>query len=115
MFDMGKVSCLPCRWALRVRHCRLTAEASTGGGVLIIEDSSARLAAPKTGGAPRRYDGQVNIIGFIISLGLFILGLYVMASAFSVVGYESLVFIGGILLSSIGVAIPIHLFKRIDA
>ena len=57
----------------------------------------------------------MNIIGFIISLALFVLGLYVMASAFYVVGYESLVFIGGILLSSLGVAIPIHLFKRIDA
>ncbi|CAN5307835.1 hypothetical protein BH11ACT4_BH11ACT4_11210 [soil metagenome] len=56
----------------------------------------------------------MNIIAFIISLALFIGGLYIMGSAFSVVGAEYWVFIVGILVSSIGVAIPIHVLKRVD-
>jgi len=56
----------------------------------------------------------VNIIGFVISLVLFVLGFYVMGSAFYVTGAEFPVFIGGILVSSIGVFIPIHVLKRID-
>jgi hypothetical protein len=58
--------------------------------------------------------GSVNIVAFIISLGLFVLGLYVMGSAFYVEGAEFVVFMGGILLSSLGVFIPIHVLKRID-
>jgi hypothetical protein len=42
-------------------------------------------------------------------------GIYMLAVAFSVPGYESVMFIGGILVSSIGIMIPIHLLKRIDA
>ena len=56
----------------------------------------------------------MNIIGFVISLVLFVLGLYIMGSAFSVTGAEFVVFIGGILVSSIGVFIPIHILKRVD-
>lgn len=56
----------------------------------------------------------MNIIGFVVSLVLFVLGFYVMGSAFYVVGAEFPVFIGGILLSSLGVFIPIHILKRID-
>jgi cytochrome c biogenesis protein CcdA len=57
----------------------------------------------------------VNIIGFIISFVLFVGGIYIMGEAFYVEGLESLVFIGGILVSTIGAAIPIHIMKRIDA
>ena len=57
----------------------------------------------------------MNIIAFVISLALFVLGLYVMGEAFYVVGAEFPVFIGGILLSCLGVAIPVHVLKRIDA
>jgi len=56
----------------------------------------------------------VNIIAFVVSLALFVLGFYIMGSAFSVTGAEFAVFIGGILVSSIGVFIPIHILKRID-
>lgn len=56
----------------------------------------------------------MNIIAFVISLALFVGGLYMMGSAFYVVGAEYPVFIGGILVSSLGVAIPIHVLKRID-
>lgn len=56
----------------------------------------------------------MNIVAFIISLGLFVAGLYVMSSAFYVDGAEFVVFLGGILLSCLGVFIPIHVLKRID-
>ena len=56
----------------------------------------------------------MNIIGFVISLVLFVLGFYVMGSAFYVTGAEFPVFIGGILLSSLGLFIPVHILKRID-
>ena len=56
----------------------------------------------------------MNIIAFVVSLALFVLGLYIMGSAFSVTDAEFVVFIGGILVSSIGVFIPIHILKRVD-
>jgi hypothetical protein len=56
----------------------------------------------------------VNIIAFVIALALFVAGFYVMGSAFYVPGFEYLLFIGGIVCSSIGIMIPIHVLKRID-
>ena len=58
---------------------------------------------------------MVKIIGFVVSLALFIGGIYLMGEAFNVKGLESLVFIGGILVTTLGCAIPLHLMKRIDA
>lgn len=57
----------------------------------------------------------MKIIGFIAALVFFLAGIYVLGLAFQIVGYETVVFIGGILLISVGVAIPMHLMKRIDA
>ena len=57
---------------------------------------------------------MVNIVAFIISLGLFVGGLYVMGSAFYVEGAEFVVFMAGLLASCLGVFIPIHVLKRID-
>lgn len=56
----------------------------------------------------------MNIIAFVISIIIFVAGLYVMGSSFYVTGFEGVVFIGGILLSAIGLAIPVHVLKRID-
>jgi hypothetical protein len=56
----------------------------------------------------------VNIIGFIVSVVLFVFGMYVMGSAEYFDGFEGAVFIGGILLSCLGVFIPVHIMKRID-
>ncbi len=56
----------------------------------------------------------MNIIVFIVSLALFVAGFYVMGSAFAATGNESIVFVGGLVCSSLGVAIPVHVFKRID-
>lgn len=57
----------------------------------------------------------MKIIGFVASLVFFIGGIYVLGLAFALPGYELLTFLGGILLSSIGLAIPVHLLKRVDA
>ncbi|MBU1588598.1 MAG: hypothetical protein KKH51_11725 [Actinobacteria bacterium] len=56
----------------------------------------------------------MKIIGFVVSLALFVLGLYIMGEAFYVEGAQFPVFIGGILVSSLGVFIPVHILKRID-
>ena len=56
----------------------------------------------------------MKIIAFVISLVLFVAGFYVMGSAFYVPGVEGLVFIAGILCTSLGLAIPVHVLKRID-
>lgn len=57
----------------------------------------------------------MNIIGFVISFVLFVGGLYVMGEAFAAVGIESLIFCLGLLLCTAGVALPVHIMKRIDA
>jgi cytochrome c biogenesis protein CcdA len=56
----------------------------------------------------------VKIIGFVVSLVLFVLGIYIMGNAFYVEGAEFPVFIGGILVTSLGLFIPVHILKRID-
>ena len=56
----------------------------------------------------------MNIIGFLVSLVLFVLGFYIMGSAFYVEGAEFPVFIAGIVCSSLGLFIPVHILKRID-
>jgi len=57
----------------------------------------------------------MNVIAFLISLVLFIGGIVVLGYSFSVVGYELPVFFGGLLVISLGIAIPIHILKRLDA
>ena len=56
----------------------------------------------------------MNIVAFVISLGLFVGGIWIMGSAFYAVGLEFPVFLAGILCTSLGVFIPIHVLKRID-
>lgn len=57
----------------------------------------------------------MKIIGFVASLVFFIGGIYVLGLAFTLPGYELVTFLGGIVLSSIGLAIPVHVLKRVDA
>jgi hypothetical protein len=56
----------------------------------------------------------MNVIAFVVSLGLFVGGILLMGYSFSNEGYELLSFFAGILITSIGVALPIHVLKRID-
>lgn len=57
----------------------------------------------------------MNIFGFVISFVLFVGGIYMMGEAFYVEGFESVVFIGGLLVTTLGVFIPIHVMKRVDS
>lgn len=56
----------------------------------------------------------MKIIGFVISLVFFVAGLYIMGSAFYVVGFEAPIFFAGVISSSLGLFIPVHILKRID-
>lgn len=56
----------------------------------------------------------MKIIGFVVSLVLFVLGLYIMGESFYVEGAQFPIFIGGILVTSLGLFIPVHILKRID-
>jgi hypothetical protein len=56
----------------------------------------------------------VNIIVFVVSLALFVAGFFVMGYAFSATGMESIVFFAGLVCTSLGLAIPVHVLKRID-
>ncbi|MGV8969475.1 MAG: hypothetical protein ACOH1J_03400 [Microbacteriaceae bacterium] len=57
----------------------------------------------------------MNVFAFLVSFVLFIGGIVILGYSFSVEGWELVVFFAGILISSLGVAIPVHLLKRIDA
>lgn len=57
---------------------------------------------------------DVNLIAFLISIVAFIAGIWIMGNAFYVEGFEVAVFIGGLTLTSLGFAVPIHVLKRID-
>lgn len=45
---------------------------------------------------------------FIVALLLFVGGIYVLGISFSLPDFQALVFIGGLLLVTLGVAIPVH-------
>lgn len=57
----------------------------------------------------------MNVIAFIVSIVLFLLGMFLMGSAFAVPeAVRLLVFLGGILITTIGIMIPIHVMKRLN-
>lgn len=57
----------------------------------------------------------MKIIAFVVSLALFVGGIVLMGYAFEPSAPHGLVFFGGILSSALGLIIPIHMLKRIDA
>lgn len=56
----------------------------------------------------------MNVFAFLIAIALFVGGLVLFAYSFYVVGYEGVMFVGGILAVSASIALPVHLLKRID-
>jgi hypothetical protein len=56
----------------------------------------------------------MNVIAFVVSLALFLGGILLLGFSFGVEGYELVTFLAGILITSAGVALPIHVLKRID-
>ena len=56
----------------------------------------------------------MNVIAFVVSLGLFVGGILLMGYAFEIEGAEFPSFFAGLLITCAGVALPIHVLKRID-
>lgn len=56
----------------------------------------------------------MKIIAFLLSLAIFLAGLYMIGSAFFVTGWEAAFFFAGIVVASIGFVIPVHVLKRVD-
>lgn len=57
----------------------------------------------------------MNVIAFIVSFALFIGGIFLMGESFTVEGAQGIVFFVGLLVTTLGIMLPIHILKRIDA
>ncbi|MDM4764178.1 hypothetical protein QT381_14300 [Galbitalea sp. SE-J8] len=55
----------------------------------------------------------MNVLGFLVSIVLFFVGIFLLGQAFVVEAGQAYVFLGGVLVISIAFALPIHLYKRI--
>ena len=56
----------------------------------------------------------MNVVAFLIAMGLFVFGMWVMSIAPEVAGLQAPLFFGGILAVSLGFAIPVSLLGRGD-
>jgi hypothetical protein len=56
----------------------------------------------------------VNVVAFLIAMGLFVFGMWLMSIAVSLAGLEAVTFFGGILCVALAVAIPVNLLGRAD-
>lgn len=56
----------------------------------------------------------MNVVAFLIAMGLFVFGMWLMGIAVGLVGLEAVMFFGGILCVSLAVAIPVNLLGRAD-
>lgn len=54
----------------------------------------------------------MSLFPFLIAMALFLFGLWLMSVADVVIGFEALVFFGGILSAALALAIPINLLGR---
>lgn len=64
----------------------------------------------------------MHIIGFLVGIVLFVGGIVILGYSFEPLGFllpfgfdpRIALFLGGIIVSSIGLAVPFHVMKRID-
>jgi hypothetical protein len=56
----------------------------------------------------------VNVVSFLISMGLFVFGLWLMGTAPVMTEFQAPVFFGGILSVSLAIGIPFHVLGRSD-
>jgi hypothetical protein len=56
----------------------------------------------------------MNVFAFIISIALFLGGFLLFGYSFYATGYEAAMFISGIFAVGAGIALPVHVLKRID-
>ncbi len=51
----------------------------------------------------------MNVFGFVIAFVIFLAGLVLFGFAFTVPSFEAVMFVGGVILISISLAIPFHI------
>ncbi|MFF2372610.1 hypothetical protein [Agromyces sp. NPDC058110] len=56
----------------------------------------------------------MSAVLFIIAMGVFVFGMWLMGNATHIVGFEAIVFFAGILCISLAMAIPMSLLGRSD-
>ena len=56
----------------------------------------------------------MNVVAFVIAMGIFVFGLWLMSIAPELVGFEAAAFFGGILCAAVAVAIPMNILGRAD-
>jgi hypothetical protein len=56
----------------------------------------------------------VNVVVFLIAMGIFVFGLWLMSIAPELAGLQAIIFFGGILCAAIAVAIPVNILGRGD-
>jgi len=56
----------------------------------------------------------VNVVAFLIAMGIFVFGLWLMSFAPEVAGLEAPLFFAGILAATVAVAIPMNILGRGD-
>lgn len=56
----------------------------------------------------------MNAFAFVVCFALFMGGLLLMGYAFYIPGLELVAFLGGILLSTLAIAIPVHVLRGVN-
>ena len=56
----------------------------------------------------------MNVVVFLIAMGIFVFGLWLMSIAPELAGFQAIIFFGGILCAAIAVAIPVNILGRGD-
>ncbi|WP_160144831.1 hypothetical protein [Acidovorax sp. SLBN-42] len=56
----------------------------------------------------------MNVVAFLIAMGIFTFGLWLMSFAPEVAGFQAVLFLAGILCAAFAVAIPVNLLGRSD-
>ena len=56
----------------------------------------------------------MNVVAFLIAMGFFVVGMWVLSIAPELPGFEAVTFFGGILCVSLAVAIPVNILGRGD-
>ncbi len=56
----------------------------------------------------------MNVVAFLIAMGLFVFGMWLMGTAPGVLGFEAILFFCGILCIALAMAIPMNILGRRD-
>ncbi|MGX5697191.1 hypothetical protein ACWKWP_13410 [Agromyces soli] len=56
----------------------------------------------------------MNVVAFVIAMGLFVFGMWLMGTAPGLAGFEAITFFAGILCIALAMAIPMNILGRRD-